>query len=258
MYTRRLQKLGETYAGESDRYPGGTRGTEAVIPGHGRARLFVLYVRSARRALCILARRYLLSQPGIFSQMRRLEQTPLRLSIKTTLWCELPCTPLWSQPLSSNPSHSSCSSLALLAPSVPRFLPLFPRYDTGCPSFTRVFESLLFPSRSLLHRPKSPTIGYANRDTYPPTDQKGVLLPSSSSLIPFLSVYIRWSTRSFVSFQRCATPSRYLFPVIQKFATHPIANGDPPSLARPFCWPIVALMLWPPTRRFLNSLSSYL
>lgn len=58
-----------------------------------------------------------------------------------------------------------------------------------------------------------------------------------------LSVYIRWSTRSFVSFQRCATPSRYLFPVIQKFATHPIANGDPPSLARPFCWPIAAPML---------------
>lgn len=50
MYTRRLQKLGETYAGESDRYPGGTeRGTEAVIPGYGRAPLFVLYVRSARR-----------------------------------------------------------------------------------------------------------------------------------------------------------------------------------------------------------------
>lgn len=127
-------------------------------------------------------------------------------------------------------SRTSCSSLALLAPSVPRFLPLFPRHDTGCPSFTRVFESLLFPSRSLLHRPKSPTIGYANRDTYPPTDQKGVLLPSSSSLVPFLSVYIRWSTRSFVSFRRCATPSRYLFPIIQKFATHPIANGDPPLL----------------------------
>lgn len=62
MYTRRLQKLGETYAGrerererESDRYPGGTPGErKPVIPGHG-ARAAVCSIRKIRaaRSLCV-------------------------------------------------------------------------------------------------------------------------------------------------------------------------------------------------------------
>lgn len=49
----------------------------SVFPGPG---LFVLYVRSA--PCCVYLGPPISPQSGIFSQMRRLEQTPLRLSIK--------------------------------------------------------------------------------------------------------------------------------------------------------------------------------
>lgn len=57
------------------RYPEGTK--RKRIPGPG---LFVLYVRSA--PCCVYLGPPISPQSGIFSQMRRLEQTPLRLSIK--------------------------------------------------------------------------------------------------------------------------------------------------------------------------------
>lgn len=74
--------------------------------------------------------------------MRRLEQTPLRLSIKTTLWCELPCT----VPCLLPPPLLCLSSL----PGISSFIPSFPflhRLDRGTRNPRKGFFSLsLFPS----------------------------------------------------------------------------------------------------------------
>lgn len=123
--------------------------------------------------------------------------------------------------LLSRTSCSLCPSVSTSLSSTRHGLSLF-HPGLRIPPVSQPFSSP--PPQISHHRLREPR----HVPTYGP--KRGSSPPSSSSLVPFLSVYIRWSTRSFVSFRRCATPSRYLFPVIQKFATHPIANGDPPLL----------------------------
>lgn len=79
MCIRRLQKLAETYA--NTRSLPRRHETEAAYSRGARARA-VCSIRKIRTRAVYLGPP-ISPQSGIFSQMRRLEQTPLRLSIKT-------------------------------------------------------------------------------------------------------------------------------------------------------------------------------
>lgn len=95
----------------------------SVFPGPG---LFVLYVRSA--PCCVYLGPPISPQSGIFSQMRRLEQTPLRLSIKadSLMWTTM--KRFGPAPAPRLPPSSLCRSFSLflsyirsvnLPPSIP-------------------------------------------------------------------------------------------------------------------------------------------
>lgn len=139
----------------------------------------------------------------------------------------------WSALVPRSPSAHPSTSSSFIVSSLSLSLHLLSRcfsfglwYNSLCSSLADSPNPSCFPvGRPLFHRPKTPPPPTATRtETHTHLRDQGILSPF------LFASSTRASAPSFRSSTLARLPTRYLFPVIQKFATHPRAPRSQSAL----------------------------